>query len=279
MWIHPRLKAHIPLPLHPQLIWIGPEPNGQTGQICRAQCCRLRDARPHHRNAEQVCLELHHQIVDCRSAVDTQCAQRSSRVAVYCIEHVRDLKGDAFQRRSNAMCPGFRIAAKAYEQSTRMRIPMWCSEANKRRYKHDSTRIGHSGGKRLHLGRRADKSKIVAQPLHHRAADEDAALKRILKPLLRACRDRSDQLVLREPEPGADVLQKEAARTIGVFGLARVPAKLAEQRGLLIASDSCDRDSAEAKRCGDVPDHTETRPHNLGQDAGRVMSKIIFSRS
>ncbi len=64
----------------------------------------------------------------------------------------------------------------------------------------------------------------------------------------------------------ADVLQQEAARAVGVLGLARAPAQLPEQRRLLVAGDARNRHAAQAQRRGHFA-HPLARPHHLRQHA------------
>ena len=132
--------------------------------------------------------------------------------------------------------------------------------------KDDAAGIGHAGGQSFHFGGRADEAEIVAQPLHHRAANEDAAFKRVLEPFLGACRDGGDELVLRADELRADVLEQEASSAVGIFSFTGIPAELAEERGLLIACDSGDGDAAQTERRGDVANRL-ARPNNFREHA------------
>jgi hypothetical protein len=56
----------------------------------------------HHRNAQQVGLELHQQVVDAGAAVDAQFADRAAagghRVAAHGLQQRGALEGDALQR-------------------------------------------------------------------------------------------------------------------------------------------------------------------------------------
>ena len=112
----------------------------------------------------------------------------------------------------------------------------------------------------------ADEPEVVAQPLDDGSADEDAAFERILEAMLGAGGDGGDELVARAQKLRADVLQEEAAGTVGVLCLARSPAELAEEGGLLIAGDACDWDAAQSGEGGFAD--ALAGPDHLGQEAG-----------
>src|SRR6266511_1311670 len=60
---HPRLEALPDLPVPADLLAVLPDARREPGQERRAERGRLDEARPLHRNAEQVRLELHEQVV------------------------------------------------------------------------------------------------------------------------------------------------------------------------------------------------------------------------
>ena len=70
--------------------------------------------------------------------------------------------------------------------------------------------------------------------------------------MLGAGGEGGDETVFGANELGANVLQQETARTVRVFGFAGAPAKLAEQRGLLVAGDARDNDAAKAESRGNL---------------------------
>ena len=89
----------------------------------------------------------------------------------------------------------------------------------------------------------ADQLDAVAQPLHGRAGDEDAALHRVADLAVQAVADRGQQAVLRHHRGGAGVLDHEATGAIGALDHAGLEAGLADQRGLLVAGHAQHRDS------------------------------------
>ena len=70
------LKAPVDLPLQRDFLLVLPEADGEPGEIGGAERGGFRDARPHHRHAEEVGLELHQQIVGARAAVHAQFLER-----------------------------------------------------------------------------------------------------------------------------------------------------------------------------------------------------------
>jgi hypothetical protein len=55
-------------------------------------------------------------------------------------------------------------------------VPVGCAQAGEGRHEHHAAGIGHAFGQGLHLAAGLDRVQAVAQPLHHRTADEHAAL-------------------------------------------------------------------------------------------------------
>ena len=103
-------------------------------------------------------------------------------------------------RRRPRNVPRLRSSTQADQQSAGVRVPVRRAQPHKRRHQHHPARVRYACGERLHLGRGADEFQIVAQPLHHSAADEDAAFERVLQAMLRAGRQRGNQPVLRAHE-------------------------------------------------------------------------------
>ena len=103
--------------------------------------------------------------------------------AAHSFEHVGHLPGDGFERGAGDVSVAG-IAAEADQKPNRVRVPVRRAQAHKRRYKDHAAGVGHARGEGLDIGRGADELQIVAQPLHHRAGNKDAALERVLEALL-----------------------------------------------------------------------------------------------
>ena len=113
----------------------------------------------------------------------------------------------------------------------------------------DAAGVGDLRGERLDIARGLDDAEAVAQPLHDRARDEDAAFQRVFRAVADAPRDRREQIVLRGDGLGAGVHQHEAAGAVGVLHHAGPRASLAEERRLLVARDARDGNRRAEMRC------------------------------
>src|SRR6185436_6344734 len=94
-------------------------------------------------------------------------------------------------------------------------------------------------------------SQAVAQPLNRGARDEDRRLERVCRASFVVARNGGQQSVSgpRHLLPGVE--QKKGTSPVSVLRLTRAAASLSEQRGLLIAGDSGNRNSlAEERRHG-----------------------------
>ena len=158
--------------------------------------------------------------------------------------------------------------SQADDQAAGVRVPVRRAETGEGRHEDDTTGVRDGVGDGFDLGRCAEELHVVAQPLHDRAADEDAAFERVCGLLVEAAGERGDEAFGGESECAADVLQQEAAGAVGVLGVAGRDAELAEERGLLIACDAGDVDLAEAERGRDLSDPL-ARPDDLRQQALR----------
>ena len=156
-----------------------PEADRQPGEVRGAERRRLGHLRPHDRHAEQVGLKLHQQLLAGGAAVDAQLRQIDSRVGLHRFEQVGDLEGDALERGAGDVAGG-RAAREPDDRAARVGIPVRRAQAGERGHEVDAAAVGHRRRQRLDLGRLRDDAEPVAQPLDHRAADEDAAFERVL---------------------------------------------------------------------------------------------------
>ena len=83
-----------------------PEPGGQTGEVGGAKRGRFGRARPHHRHAQQVALELHEPGVTVAPPSTRSSRKRSPRVGLHRREQVGALEGDALERGAGHMRRG-----------------------------------------------------------------------------------------------------------------------------------------------------------------------------
>ena len=244
-----------------------PEADRQAREVRRAERGRLGDLRPHDGDAEQVGLELQQASLaaappSTRSSVRSMPA--SSRMASSRSATWNAMLSSAARAMWPAVVPRVMptIVPRAYGSQCGAPRP---ANAGTR---YTPPLSGTDAASGLDVGRLADDAQPVAQPLHHRAADEDAAFERVHRLAAELPGDGREQPVARRDRPLAGVLQHEAAGAVGVLRQPRRHAHLAEQRRLLIAGDAGDRDVADAERGRDAAVDLARRA-DLRQHAGR----------
>ena len=84
----------------------GPEPHGQSGQRGGAERRRLPDARPHHRDAGEVGLQLQQEVVAHGAAVHPQRVDGHAGRAAHGLQHRRRLEADGLLGRPGDVLPG-----------------------------------------------------------------------------------------------------------------------------------------------------------------------------
>ena len=133
-----------------------------------------------------------------------------------------------------------RPAGQAQDGAPGVHVPVGRAQAGEGGHHINAGGILHLGGEVLGVRRFGDEVQLVPQPLDHRTAHENAALQSVLHLAVDAHRDGGEQAVLALVHPLAGVHQQEAAGAVGVLGLARLKAGLAEEGGLLVARDARD---------------------------------------
>src|SRR2546426_6417449 len=71
--LHPRFEAPLELPVRRDLVARFPQVDGEAGEIGGAERRGLQHFRPHHRDAEQVGLELHQRSEEHTSELQSPC--------------------------------------------------------------------------------------------------------------------------------------------------------------------------------------------------------------
>ncbi len=176
---HRRLEPTIDSPIGGDVTRVAPVSDRQPGEVRGTERRRLEDFRTNDRDAQEVGLKLHEQIVGGGAAVDPQFRQLDVRIRFHRGEDLRALKGDRFERGSRDVAPA-RAARQAEYRATRVRIPMRRAQTRECRDQIDPAVVRDAGGEPLDFGGRANDPQLVAQPLHHRAADEHAAFECII---------------------------------------------------------------------------------------------------
>ena len=158
-------------------------------------------------------------------------------------DRVDGLVGDRLERGAGQV--GSTVAAREPDdRPARVGIPVRRAEPGQGRHEVDVVVGVEGGGQPLGLRRLRDHAEPVAQPLHGGAGDEDRGLERVVGALAEAPGDRREQALPGVRRLRAGVEQHEAAGPVGVLCAARVVARLAEERRLLVARDPGDGDVA-----------------------------------
>ena len=233
------MEGLLRLPLLFDLINGTPVPDGEAGEVACAHGRGLRDFGADDRRAENVRLELHHQVVPGGAAIDLEFGEADTGVAGHGLDDVHGLECDAFQGGAGDVGGG-RAACQAADGAMGILVPVRGAHAGQRRDEIHPAVVRDGGGQRFHLGGGADDAESVAQPLDHAAADEDGAFQGVIDRVADLPGDGRQEVVLGENRLLAGIHQEEAAGPVGVLDRAGIRAELSEEGGLLVAGDTGD---------------------------------------
>ena len=246
-----------------------PEAHGDTCEGRRSHRRHLEHGGTLNRNAQDVRLELHQEVVLRRPAIDAQRLQGEARVGLKALDHVAGLVRDRLEGGADHVLTG-RPTGEPHEGSPGAIIPIRGAEAHEGGHQVHAAGVVYRARGRSGLRRIRQKSQAVAEPLHGGAGDEDASLEGVGEATVDPPTDRRDQAVLRHPRLGTRVHQQETAGPVGVLRLARGDAALTEERRLLVAGDTRDGNLGpepfrirEAEDAAAVANLRQHRPGNL----------------
>ena len=120
------------------------------------------------------------------------------------------------------------------------------AQSDERGNKIDAAIVGNGLRKGLDIFGLANQAQPIAQPLHDRAANKDAAFERVFGDVVYFPGDGGDQTIRRRHGAAAGVLQHEASGAVGILGEAGPNASLPEERCLLIAGDARERNPSQS---------------------------------
>ena len=213
-----------------------PYARGQTGQIGCPQGGGLPDHRAAYRSAQNVRLKLHQKAVAAGAAVHFQLCQPFPRVLFHGVHQIHALVGDGFLGGTdNVLRPG--APGDAHDGAPGVHIPIGRAQSRKGGHQIDAAGGIHLLGIVFRISGLADEAHLVAQPLDDGAAHKDRTLQCVLHLTAEADGDGGDKAVLALTGRPARVHEQETAGAVGVFGVPRLEAALAEQGGLLVAGD------------------------------------------
>ena len=167
-------------------------------------------------------------------------------------------------------------AIDAADEPARVLTPMRCAQACQRRDEHHASRVRRLLRQRFDVLRFREQTQPVAQPLHRRAGDERASFESVCDFVSDLPRDRPQQAVARRRRFAARVHEQERSRAVGALRLSLGEARLSDERRLLIARDSGDRQaigkpahtlhrSEHARRGPDLRQHAARYSEQLAQ--------------
>ena len=147
-----------------------------------------------------------------------------------------------------------RSPGEAEHRAPGMRVPPWTTEPGEGRNHDDTAAVMNRRRQLGHLGRFGDEAEAIAEPLHGGSGHEDRALVGVggvrTAGSGKGPGHRGEQTVGRFRTDRAHVHEDETAGAVGVLRRSRFVTALAEERGLLIAGHTGDRDAAAQRTVG-----------------------------
>ncbi len=227
------------LPLGLDFVQGRPEADGEACEVAGAHRGGFSDLRTDDRGAQDIGLELHHEVVAGGAAVDLQFGELDAGVLLHRAHDVHGLEGDAFEGGAGDM--GSRgTAGNAADGTMGILIPVGGAHAGEGRDEIDAAVVLDRRCQGLDLGGTPDDAQAVAEPLDDGTAHEDGSFQGIIDLVPDLPGDGSEEVVAREDGLLARVHQEEAAGAVGVLHGAGFGAHLAEEGGLLVAGNAAD---------------------------------------
>ena len=162
-----------------------------------------------------------------------------------------------------------RPALDADQKAARVHVPVRRAESGERGDEIHVVVARQPGRQRLGLRGRRDDPEPVAQPLHRRTRDERASLERVADTVARVPRDSREKTAAGQSRAVRRVHEQEASGPVRVLRLSGGEARLAEERGLLVAGDSRDGQASPEVLCvglRDEPARSDRRGQHRPRD-------------
>ncbi len=240
LFLHVWLPSLLYGPILAEIVEAGVKADRQAGGISDAQRGRFADERAHHGNIQDVCLELHEEIVDDHAAIGAQRKKMNLRILFHGFQNFASLEGRSFQNGASDMS-FVGETGEAGDDAAGIVAPVGSVESRESGNEVDSAIIADSASERFDVRAFFNEAEIIAEPLDQRASNGDATFQGVDR-FLRAkfVTDSGEQSVSGRDGAFAGIHQQKAAGAIGILGFARMEAGLAKERGLLVAEDSGD---------------------------------------
>src|SRR5207302_1448861 len=217
----------------------------KTGGVGCPERGSFIDRRLHHRPVEDIGLKLHEQIVLHHASIYSEHLKARATVFLHCLDHFPRLKRSCLQNRSREMAL-VRISCQSGNYAPRIMLPVRGVQPRKRRHEIHASIVLDGPRKCFDFRARADQAEVVAQPLHQRARDRNAALQCVMCRLAAKPEgNRREQTTFGLNGPLASVHQEKASSAISILCFTGTKAGLPDERSLLIAQNARDRYSAE----------------------------------
>ena len=210
---------------------------------------------------------MHEEVVGAGAAIHVELAQGDARVGLHGNDQVGYLVGQGLQAGTHNVS-ALGAAGQAHNGAASFRIPIGSAQAREGRHHVHASGVGHALGNGLGFPHVANELQLVPEPLHERAGNEHAALQGIFRARAGGrSRNGGAQVVSGTGRSGARVHKQKAASAVGVLGLARLKAALAEQGRLLVARHACNGNTRRHGRVGGHAEDAGGRLH-IGQHVG-----------
>ena len=227
------------LPLGLDFVQGRPEADGEAREVAGAHRRGLGDLRADDGGVQDIGLELHHEVVAGGAAIDLQLGELDAGVLLHRADDVHRLERDAFEGR-----PGdvgrLGAAGDAADGTMGILVPVGGAHAGEGRDEVYAAVVRNRCRQSLDLGGTPDDAEAVAQPLDDGTAHEDGAFQGVIDLVADFPGNGGKEVVPGEDGLFARIHQEEAAGAVGVLDGAGLGAHLAEERRLLVASDTAD---------------------------------------
>src|SRR5947208_2481657 len=216
----------------------------KTGGVGCPERGSFIDRRLHHRPVKDIGLKLHEQIVLHHASINSEHLKARATVFLHCAEDRERMKRSCLQNCSREMAI-VRISRQSGNHAPRIMLPVRSVQPRKCGHKIHTAVVLDGPRKCFDFRARADQAEVVAQPLHQRARDRNAALQCVMCRLAAKPEgNRREQTTFGLNGPLASVHQEKASSAISILCFTGTKAGLPDKRSLLIAEIACDRYSA-----------------------------------
>ena len=148
-----------------QLLQILPIPNRKACQIRGTDRRCLHRLTLQHGDIQQVCLELHNELVARGAAIDGQALDRKTHILLHGTQHVIALIGHGLASGAHDGRSSRSSSQTAYDAAG-VRVPPRCTQARESGNEVAALVVADRGGEPCRFGYVGDNAHVVAQPVH-----------------------------------------------------------------------------------------------------------------